>query len=245
MHSLKNKIERIRVFLDRIRYVRKKHFCLVLVIILLSVSAFSAGSYIYHKKEITRKDNILRSYFSDINKDAGKTTILEQDIKDSKDALTVDGKEDAEEKTPVMVYICGSVNKPGVYELDGGSRIYDLLKKCGGASDTACIEAINLAEKVVDGQKVYIPSINEVDEAEINIFNGSFSDSSKNLDKSININQDSADQLQKLPGIGQQISENIIDYRQKYGPFKSKEEIKNVNGIGEKKYEKIKDLISI
>jgi competence protein ComEA len=153
----------------------------------------------------------------------------------------------------IKAYICGHVKNPGVYELKDDARIEQLLDACGGASEKACLEAVNLAKKLNDGEMVYIPSIEEVAK------NGNFfdyiygftqdidagSDSGGSQSKIINVNTASAGELESLPGIGEAIAQDIIAYREKYGLFKSKEELKNVKGIGDIKFEKVKDLISI
>jgi competence protein ComEA len=153
----------------------------------------------------------------------------------------------------IKAYICGYVKNPGVYELEDDARIDQLLKACGGASEKACLEAVNLAKKLIDGEMVYIPSIEEVAK------NGSFfdyisgftqdtvssDDSGDSQSKIININIASAGELESLPGIGEVIAQDIVTYRETFGLFKSKEELKNVKGIGDIKFEKIKELISV
>jgi competence protein ComEA len=153
----------------------------------------------------------------------------------------------------IKAYICGYVKNPGVYELKDDARIEQLLEACGGASEKACLEAVNLAKKLSDGEMVYIPSIEEVAKQ------GSFFDYISGFTQDtatgggpggsqsiiININTASAGELESLPGIGETIAQDIIAYREKYGLFKSKEELKNVKGIGEIKFEKVKELISI
>jgi competence protein ComEA len=209
----------------------------VLTVILFFVSAFAAGSYFYQKKEITKKENMLRDYFSDVSI-TDKTGIEVEPAHTGETALIITPGSfvgDVEEAT-IVVYICGYVNNPGVYEVDDQSRISDVLDLCGGATDSACLEAVNLAKKIIDGERIYIPSEEEVGESVIS------TEASTSL---ININQASIEELKQLPGIGDQIAKNIVDHRQKYGPFQSKEDLKNVNGIGEKKYEQIKELISI
>lgn len=153
----------------------------------------------------------------------------------------------------IKAYICGYVKNPGVYELEDDARIEQLLKACGGASEKACLEAVNLAKRLSDGEMVYIPSIDEVAK------NGSFFDyisdftqdtissggSGDSQSKIININIASAGELESLPGIGGVIAQDIVTYRETFGLFKSKEELKNVKGIGDIKFEKVKELISI
>ena len=242
-----NRLERIRFFLDRIKYSRERHFCLALVAVLFFVSAFAAGSYFYQKKKITGKENILRDYFADIS--ATDKTVDEVEPRYEKEDTPViasGGFTDGYEGAKIVVYICGHVQNPGVYEVDDLSRVSDVLDLCGGAKDSACLEAVNLAKKITDGERIYIPSEEEASESGIYPLAGNLSAGSEEvMGYLININQASVEELEQLPGIGDQIAKNIVDHRQKYGPFQSKDELKNVNGIGEKKYQQVKELISI
>lgn len=146
----------------------------------------------------------------------------------------------------IKVYICGCVVNPDVYEVRDGSRIVDVLDLAGGPTNEACLEAINLASLVVDGQKIYVPSFDEISQSEGIVFGDSNSyEIFGNQEKTVNINCATKKELESLPGIGSVLAQNIIDYRNKYGLFKSKEEIKKVKGIGEKKYEEIRELISV
>ncbi|MHB1347519.1 MAG: helix-hairpin-helix domain-containing protein [Candidatus Humimicrobiaceae bacterium] len=146
--------------------------------------------------------------------------------------------------TKIRVYICGKINKAGVYEINNGTRVIDLIELAGGADPDAFLESINLAELLSDGQKIYIPSKLEAGGFENNNFqNSSLQASSKG--KLVNINFASASELEILPGIGPELAQRIVDYRNNSGVFKSKEDLKNVSGIGEKKYEALKDFITI
>jgi len=125
----------------------------------------------------------------------------------------------------------------------------------GGALEDADLNLLNLAERIVDEQKIYIPKIGEeIDKTQIKVENrndnalsiepkAAGSDTVQN--SLININTASSEQLQSLPGIGKTIAQNIIDYRNTNGPFQSINEIKNVPRIGEKTFEKIKDKITV
>jgi competence protein ComEA len=136
------------------------------------------------------------------------------------------------------VYVCGEVLNPGVYELDSNQRVIDAIKLAGGTLEDANLEALNLATLVKDGEKIYIPSINDL-EFETNP-SGETSVSSK-----ININTATKDQLMTLPGIGESRALAIIAYRDDKGKFISIEDIKNVSGIKDAAYNKIKDLICV
>ncbi len=145
-------------------------------------------------------------------------------------------------KKEIPVYICGEVENAGVYLLEEGSLIDDLLKKAGGATDEADMISVNLAQEVVANSQVYIPNKNETlvqtttleDEKIVNISDGK-----------ININIATVDELDTLPSIGETRAKAIISYRDENNGFKSLEEVKNVSGIGDKIYEGLVDLIKI
>ncbi|WAM32920.1 helix-hairpin-helix domain-containing protein [Caldicellulosiruptor morganii] len=145
-----------------------------------------------------------------------------------------------------VVYVCGNVKNPGVYELPSNSRVNDAIEKAGGVLPNSDLNVINLAEKLQDGQKIYIPKIGEMQNqtmlaSQTEQISGNLSVKSGK----ININTASKEELKTLDRIGDKLAERIIEYRQKHGPFKSIEEIKNVNGIGDKIFEAIKDSITV
>lgn len=137
-------------------------------------------------------------------------------------------------ESTVFVDICGEVNKPGVYEVQAGSRIFEVIEKAGGLTKKACIDSINRAEKVTDGQKLIIPSKNK-----------SIQVSSSSQSDLININTASSEELQKLNGVGPATAEKIISYRESVGNFNNIQDLTKVSGIGEKTFEKLKDKICI
>ncbi|MEZ0536146.1 helix-hairpin-helix domain-containing protein [Caldicellulosiruptoraceae bacterium PP1] len=139
----------------------------------------------------------------------------------------------------IYVYVTGNVKKPGVYILKNGDRVFTALELAGGTLKDSDLTKINMAQKLVDEQKIYVPKINEkIDENNVIVDNNIENDNGK-----ININTASKSDFEKLPGIGPAIAQKIIDYREKVGRFKSIDDIKNVSGIGEKKYDAIKDYI--
>ena len=145
-----------------------------------------------------------------------------------------------EEKKTIVVHITGEVNKPGVIELEEGKRIIDAIKTAGGAPSKANLTQINLAYVLKDGMKIYIPNIEDKNIEYITTNIGDSDDKEK-----ININLANEKDLQKLPGIGTSTAKKIIKYREENGEFKNIEDIKNVKGIGESKYEEIKEKIEI
>lgn len=169
------------------------------------------------------------------------------------DNITVENntkEEVLEEKVKIKVYVTGEVNVPGVIELEEGARIQDAIEGAGGITAEANLKNINLAYEISDGEKIYIPNLSEVDSEEVNgetisAESDSKSTSESNSNKKININKATESDLTSIPGIGKSTAEKIITYREENGKFKSVEDLKNVSGIGDSKYEKMKDYISV
>ncbi len=153
-----------------------------------------------------------------------------------------------ETENKIYVHVVGEVKNPGVYEMSLGDRVFHAIDKAGGATEDADLTSINLAEKLKDGEKIIVYS-KEMLNSNVDVSEKTASENQKMYFKSqsnlININTASREELETLPGIGEVLSQRIIDYRRTNGYFKSIEEIKEVSGIGEKKFEAIKDLITV
>ena len=170
-------------------------------------------------------------------------------------------------KNKIVIYIIGEIKKEGVYELEEDSRISDAIEKAGGVKESADLSQINLAYKIEDGLRIYIPKRGElvqnkekIEDKTQEVVTGKSTDitnstssntmlstnknSKTNIEK-INLNKATQTELETLPGIGPSTAEKIIAYRKENGNIKNIEDIMNVNGIGESKYNKIKDLISV
>lgn len=143
----------------------------------------------------------------------------------------------------IVVHISGEVINPGVITLKDGSRVVDAIDMAGGVTQNADLSKINLAYILEDAQKVHIPSKDEENTVEEITSQSNSINKEKNL--IININTANEKELQNLPGIGESIAKRIINYRKENGKFNSIEDIKNVSGIGESKFNKIKNNISI
>ena len=139
----------------------------------------------------------------------------------------------------IFVEIKGEVLIPDVYELQEGSIVKDLIEKAGGLTSEANITNINRAKKLQNYELVIISNIN--DENNNTVFNEVIIESNG----LININLADINELKKITGIGDVKAQSIIEYRGKNGGFKSVDEIKNVDGIGEKTFEKIKEKITL
>ncbi|MCM1264473.1 MAG: helix-hairpin-helix domain-containing protein [Butyrivibrio sp.] len=173
----------------------------------------------------------------------------------------------ADEPTVIYVHICGAVVNPGVYELDEGSRVFEGIKAAGGFSEDASTDYVNQAQTLKDGQRLIIPTLEEVEAAKENGLykepwesgadvgisdSGTSADIGNNdavdlvnSDGRININTADEGELSTIDGIGAGKAAAIVKYRQENGDFKSIEDIMKVSGIKEGTYEKIKDKIAV
>ena len=171
-----------------------------------------------------------------------------------------ESKETEVEKEKIIIHISGAVKKEGIVELEENSRISDAIEKAEGIKENADLQKINLAYKLEDGMKIYIPEKGEKnDENEIseNIkitekedkyiiqSNNNTENNNKKETTKVNINTANQSELESLPGIGASTAIKIIEYRKENGKFSKIEDIKGVKGIGNAKYEKIKNLIYI
>lgn len=145
-----------------------------------------------------------------------------------------------EESEEIMVHISGAVNSPGILRLDSSKRVVDALDLAGGARDDADLDRVNLAARLHDEEKIYIPKVGEVQENMTKLVS---SPSSSGPASKININSADLSELTKIPGVGEKTAQKILDYRAN-NSFSSIEDIKNVPGIGDKKFESMKDYIS-
>lgn len=152
------------------------------------------------------------------------------------------------EETAAMIYVDvgGEVKDPSVVELPDGSRVTDAITAAGGLTEQADLTDINRAAFVSDGEKIYIPSqVSKLEDDGLSVGEGGGGGTAKSSDGRININTADSTQLQELTGVGPATAEKIIDYRKQNGRFQSIEDIKNVSGIGDKTYEKLKDHIKV
>lgn len=200
---------------------REQIVILVIVLIIISILGFE-----FFLRDIIKVDN---SQLEVINND---DLIINE---------TADNSTSSEEGT-IIVHISGQVNKPGVVELENGKRVIDAVELAGGLKNDADIDRINLAKKLVDEEKIYVPKIGE--EVSIELSESITTTSDQNQSGKVNINTCSKSELVGLPGIGDVLADRIIEYRSA-NKFSTIEDIKNVSGIGEKKFESIKDLIIV
>lgn len=192
---------------------------ILLVVIIVAISLFNfLNKNIFIDRETSHEDNVNEL----INELSEEDEVNEND-----------------EPEEIMVHISGQVYKPGIVKLKVGDRVIDAVNLAGGLKKDADLDKINLAKKLSDEEKIYIPKIGEDTSTQI-----SNSESSNDASGKININTCTREELLSLPGIGEVIADRILEYR-KQNTFHNVEDIMNVSGIGEKKFESIKELITV
>lgn len=194
------------------------------IVMLLSLTACGSKGILVE----TMEEEGTEAVFGEISANAS-----DSDAADTEDVV-------ASEDT-ITVYVCGAVVQEGVYELPAGSRISDALLMAGGYDENALHGYVNLAERLEDGERIYFPDYQELEE--LGIVPISSTESSES--GLVNINTADAEMLKTLPGIGDAKAADIIAYREEHGAFCSIEDIKNVSGIGESIYNRISSGITV
>lgn len=194
--------------------------CCTTVIIVKNNIGFKENMYIVSESEFVNDDN----NFENTNND----TLVNEE----------------KENEMITIYISGQVNNPGVVSVENDKRLIDAIEILGGTTKDADLNRVNMALKVEDEGHYIIPKIGE-EVLDNSLQNNIKQYGDESIGNKININTASISELDDLPGVGEATANKIYKYREENGNFKSIEEIKSVNGIGDKKYEDIKDLISI
>lgn len=251
INILKEKFEKI---ITKIKKIDKDYVIIgVIVIAVIIFMIINLGKI----KEFENKDNDkITNVESSINTDNDKS----EENKEQKDD---NSKEQIVNGGGIFVHIDGHINNPGVYEIKENDRIKTLIDKAGGFKEGYSIKNINLAAKLSDGDKIYIPSVSEEKNSENNNNNNNINTNSNSSGKGqnvktdrnnvsimknnskININTANMSELKQITGIGESTANKIIDYRENVGKFKKIEDIKEVKGIGDAKYESLKNKITI
>ena len=167
-----------------------------------------------------------------------EVTTVSKDSTDEKEDKNQ--KEEVVEQDLITVDVKGAVKSPGIYDLPVGSRVNDAVQKAGGLIDNADSKSINLAQKISDEALVYVPTKEEAANQE------SYSNATGNKEtKKVNINKASLEELKQVKGLGGKRAQDIIDYRESKGTFRSVDDLKKVSGIGAKTIEKLKDYVTV
>lgn len=210
--------------------------------------------YILHHREKTLKFLvaflfIVIALFILLGKDGEQDILIQgREITSNEDQREAEESQDEDqEPAEIFVHLSGAVNKPGVLKLSEGTRVYEALEMAGGLEPDAVSYGINMARTLRDEEQIHIPREGEVltNPALLRDSSSPFNGGETGSTGLININTADSAALQTLSGIGPSTAEKIMDYRRSSGPFRSIEQIKEVNGIGDKTYEKFKDKICI
>lgn len=178
---------------------------------------------------------------------AGSSGAGEEDEDPSSVEGEASAEKDAAEPEELLVDVGGAVAAPGVVRVAAGARVTDAVAAAGGLTAEADTATLNLAARLEDGQKVYVPTAGEAMPAA----GGGSADAGGAAGAGgatsglVNINTASADELDALPGVGPATAQAIIDERESNGAFTSAEDIMRVSGIGEKKFAKLKSSICV
>lgn len=227
---------------------KKKIFIITILIVGILMYLIYVNFYKKTYDEINLNDAILDES-SNIEEESYDNNIVEKNIIEKSNSLE---NEDII-KGEIIVHIIGEVKKEGIVSLKEGDRVIDAIKKAGGETKNADLSQVNLAYILSDGQKIYIPSKNEKidtfvissNEPDIEESKENSNNVASNISSKININTATESQLDTLPGVGPSTAMKIIEYRNTNGKFKKIEDIKEVKGIGEAKYEDLKNYITI
>lgn len=242
------------------------------LILFISFLAINIGYMIYShemKKDVMQLDGSSLVLKQEVDEDSqqnqnNKPVSLKEEIIPPIEASFIEGErnDDQEITTEVLtesqvikevpIYICGEIKRPGVYYVPINAIINDVIEKGGGFTEEANQIAINLASQIIPNEKIIVPKMGEeIDKSTDSYDNRERIESSfvspqpnNSLAGAIDLNTATKEQLMTLSGIGEVKAAAIIAYRQEKGTFSSIDELKNISGIGEKTFEKIKQFIT-
>lgn len=152
------------------------------------------------------------------------------------------------------VHICGEVAAPGVYEMEEGSRVFQVVERAGGFTEQAASQYLNMAQTVSDGMKIVVPALDALGQEEqygsslgvsVTEENGLSGSGTAGATAKVNLNTASKEELMTLKGIGEAKADDIIAYRESHGGFQKIEDIMKISGIKNAAFEKIKDDITV
>ena len=208
--------------------MNRKKIAIFIIILLI------CPSIIIIKDKLNSKDDIyVLTEENTVKENNDKIDEKKEKVENIREESKISNKE-------ITVFVSGEVNKPGVVTLKEGERLAVAVEKLGGTTKKADLNNINLAMKVKDEEHYIIPKYGDI-KREKNNKEESITEKDNSNDKEesqkININTASIEELDKLPGVGEATANKIVNHRKENGDFKNIEEIKNVNGIGDKKFE--------
>lgn len=142
----------------------------------------------------------------------------------------------------IPVYLVGAVKHPGIYQVNRGSYLYELIEQAGGLREDAAAEEINLAQKITENIHIRVPTIDEFREHPGFAWTDGREEQGQSM---VNLNQATVDELDALPGIGPATAKAIVDFRERNGPFATREDLMKVAGIKQSRFDTIADMIEV
>ncbi len=244
---IENLLEKIRNLTNKQKII----VCIIIFLIIICGFVFLYKMFYVEDDEIIIQQNETEESVNNEENNIEENII--QNIKENKIGIL-------NNKNTIVVHVVGEVNSPGVVTLNEGARIIDAINAAGGKTEDADLSKVNLAYIIEDGVQIYIPSITETakigeseqeeikyirEDAGEGIILTTASEETNEKQVKVNINTANLEKLQTLPGVGESTARKIIEYRENNGKFTNIEDIKNVSGIGESKYNSLKDNITI
>jgi competence protein ComEA len=150
-----------------------------------------------------------------------------------------------DQRDAIVVHVAGAVATPGVVELPPGSRVIDAVEAAGGAVADADLDRLNLAAKVADGERVLVQRVGDPASAAAGGEPTAGSEDAGSAPGLVNLNTATQRDLEELPGIGPVLAGAIVDERERRGGFRSVQELRDVDGIGEKRFADLADLVTV
>ena len=243
----------IENFLKKINNLTNKQKIMIIIIIFLVIIL---GFVFLYKIFYVEEDEIIIQSETEESTNNEENNVDENTIQNTKEnKIGI-----LNNKNTIVVHVVGEVNSPGVVTLNEGARIIDAINAAGGKTEDADLSKVNLAYVIEDGVQIYIPSITETakiseseqkeikyirEDAGEGIILTTASEEKDEKQLKVNINTANLEKLQTLPGVGESTAKKIIEYREKNGKFAKIEDIKNVSGIGDSKYNSLKDNIIV
>jgi competence protein ComEA len=199
-------------------------------LIIAVIIAFGSVYYFLEERKSSSEINVEAIVPTEINEEEAAAQTLQNQIQET-ESFIVDVK--------------GQVKMPGVYSSSQEERVIDVVQRAGGLTENADESKVNFAEHIQDAMVIYIPAKGEEGDIPLQGMNSNPSDTGGTKQGKINLNKADVNELQNLPGIGPSKAAAIIEYRETNGPFKSVEDLKNISGIGDKTFDKLKELITV
>lgn len=221
---MKNKIEKIKSFILTVG---------LSVLVLSGCSKENTDQFTMQLEEVEDEMTIMSEHEADLDEEIVENRNVKND------------------NSVIYVYICGAIEKPDVYEVESGSRLFELIQIAGGFSAEADTNYLNLAREVQDGEQIIVLTSKETSELKKNANVAVITEKASDLNHQdkvsglVDINTASETELTAITGIGSSRAQAIIKYRQEHGSFNRIEDIMKVNGIKDGLFSKIKDKIIV